>query len=56
MPVDKKLMGPQSWREYPTFWIERVKLWWKIRSTKGDRRMRDARYDDAAKTTKIGQK
>lgn len=32
--IDKNLLGPQSWREYPTFWIEGVKFKFSVMLTR----------------------
>jgi hypothetical protein len=30
--IDRKILGPQSWREVPAFWWEGVKFWWEMRT------------------------
>jgi hypothetical protein len=32
MTVDRKVLGPKSWREVTIFWWEGVKFWWEIRT------------------------
>ena len=26
MPINKTILGPQSWRDYPAFWFEAIKF------------------------------
>ena len=26
LPINRKLLGPQRWREYPAFWLEAIKF------------------------------
>ena len=38
--INREVLGPQRWREYPVFWLEGFKFWIERTQANGDQRTR----------------
>jgi hypothetical protein len=49
MAINKTILGPQSWREYPAFWLEAIR--WQIALRKARKLIKGIKRADGEPTT-----